>query len=127
METDLIFQTLDWYSTDQDNAFVIYTFGVDLEGNSVTLQINNFCPFFFIEVPPKCDRGCVYTLKEVFGRRVKKIDFLQRKRYYGFENGKLHNFVKLTFYTVRNMRSLRAQIQETEYLVFGTPQKFPLY
>ena len=53
----LVFQTLDWYCSDipnEDTGFLeytIYVFGVSLENKPVTLKINDFNPFFFIEIP----------------------------------------------------------------------------
>ncbi len=121
---DLIFQTLDWYCKDVENKFVIYSFGVN--DKPVTLQINNFCPFFFIEVPRNWDQSCIYKLKEKF-YGVKSLDFIKRKKYYGFENGMLHNFVKITFYNLRSMKSLRWKIEKDEYQIFGTTIRFQLY
>ena len=57
----LIFQTLECYTSDIMNEetereeFKIYTFGVNDKGKPVTLQINGFHPFFFIEIPSSWD------------------------------------------------------------------------
>jgi len=129
---DLIFQTLDWYSEDRESEssfleFNIFTFGTNEEGKSVKLLIRNFCPFFFIEVPCKWDKSVTLTLKEVFGKSVKSIEFLKRKRYYGFENNKERNFVKLSFYSFRGFKSMRYHLEKNQVNIGGKDYKFEVY
>ena len=101
-DSDLLFQTLEWYTSDVTDdeteltEFKIYTFGVNDEGISVTLQINGFFPFFFIEIPGSWDSTCIFTMKQLF-KGLQDISYLERKRYYGFENNKLRKFLKLSF------------------------------
>ena len=53
---ELVFQTLDWYCDDFEDpvtgypVYKIYVFGIDQENLPVTLCINEFNPFFFIEL-----------------------------------------------------------------------------
>ena len=70
--TNVIFQTLDWYCDDLENPetgfaeYSIFTFGISDSGKPVNLKINNFYPFFFVELPDHYDSTCVYSLKETF-------------------------------------------------------------
>ena len=96
----LVFQTLDWYNTDTENLetdkleYKIYVFGVDLENKPVRLQINGFFPFFFIEIPGSWDSTCIYKMRELlYG--VQDLVYLERKKYYGFENNKIRKFLKI--------------------------------
>jgi len=130
-DSPLIFQTLDWYTTDLVNdetdftEFKIYAFGVNENNKPVTLQINDFYPFFFIEIPNTFDSTCIYSMKQVF-RGVQDIKYLERKRYYGFENNKLRKFLMLSFYNTKSMRSIRYRI-EKGLLISGKEYTFPLY
>ena len=132
---DLIFQTLDWHCEDQLNdetgypEYKIYGFGVSDSGNPVTLCINNFYPFFFMEIPNGWDRNCIQNVKNVLNNKsIRSIEYLERKRYYGFENNKIRKFVKLSFFSNKGMRGARYSIQESVYQVSGHPPiKFPLY
>jgi DNA polymerase elongation subunit (family B) len=129
----LIFQTLDWYCSDIKNEdsdfleYIIYVFGVSLDGKPVSLKISDFNPFFFIEVPGNWDSSCVYSMKEALGKSVKSIDFLQRKRYYGFENNKLRNFLKLSFWNYRSFRYTSYKLKDNKLLVSGKEYLFPIY
>ena len=133
VEGDLIFQTLDWYCDDIEgengySTYKIFVFGVDQNKNPVTVCINDFCPFFFIEVPSNWDSTCIYSVKEAFNNKcIKTIEFLKRKRYYGFENNKIRSFLKLSFYTSRGMRSAKYKIEKNSFQIGGKPYKFELY
>jgi DNA polymerase delta subunit 1 len=127
----LIFQTLEWYTQDipdeNDNLeFKIFTFGVDDNGLPVTLQINGYYPFFFIEIPSYWDSTCIYTMKG-FLKNTQDIKYLERKRYYGFENNKIRRFLKLSFYNAKTMRSVRYRLENNKILISGKEYTFPLY
>ena len=134
---DLIFQTLDWYSDDLQNEttefleYKIFIFGVDERNSPVSLCVNNFYPFFFIEVPSSWDSTCIYSIKESFSnngiKSTKNIEFVERKRYYGFENNKIRKFLKLTFYSSKAMRLVRYKLKETDITVNSKRYRFPLY
>ena len=136
-ENELLFQTLDWYCDDFDKenadgrsfpVYKIFVFGVDTNGHPVTLCINDFNPFFFIEVPITWNRNCIYSVKEALNNRsIKTIEFLERKRYYGFENNKIRKFLKLSFYSFKGMRNARYQIDKNVYQISGREYKFEMY
>jgi hypothetical protein len=124
LNQELIFQTLDWYCDDIEDpetgfsVYKIFVFGVDQNNIPVTLCINDFCPFFFIEVPSTWNSSCVYSVKEALNNRsIKSFDFLQRKRFYGFENNKIRSLLKLSFYNMRGMRSAKYQLEKKEYQI----------
>ena len=77
---NLIFQTLDWYCDDVNNEttdfleYKIFAFGIDNSGSSIILRINDFFPFFFIEVDSSWDSSCVYSVKMALGfKSIKNI------------------------------------------------------
>jgi len=134
LNQELIFQTLDWYCDDIEDpetgfsVYKIFVFGVDQNNIPVTLCINDFCPFFFIEVPSTWNSSCVYSVKEALNNRsIKSFDFLQRKRFYGFENNKIRSFLKLSFYNMRGMRNAKYQFEKKEYQIGGRYYRFPMY
>jgi hypothetical protein len=75
-DRDLIFQTLDWHCEDIENKYTIYVFGIDIEGVPVNLEIKDFYPFFFIEVPITWTRDCIYSVRESLNFKGKSIEFL---------------------------------------------------
>ena len=131
---NLIFQTLDWYCDDVNNEttdfleYKIFAFGIDNSGSSIILRINDFFPFFFIEVDSSWDSSCVYSVKMALGfKSIKNIEFLERKRYYGFENNKIRKFLKLSFFSSKAMRYVRYRIADSEFTISGKKYTFPLY
>jgi DNA polymerase elongation subunit (family B) len=80
---DLTFQVIDWYIPEADKAadhyrrlegyppqtedpdeYKIYMFGVTKDGHSVCAQVNDFCPYFFLKVPPAWENLTNTALKE---------------------------------------------------------------
>jgi len=126
-DRDLIFQTLDWHCEDIENKYTIYVFGIDIDGIPVNLEIKDFYPFFFIEVPITWTRDCIYSVRESLNFKGKSIEFLERKRYYGFENNKIRKFLKLSFYNLRSMKSSRWNISNNGFSIGGKEYRFKLY
>ena len=129
---DLIFQTLDWYCEDRENEsekleYSIFVFGITLEGLPITVLLKNYFPFFFIEIPGNSDSSFIYHIKEMFGKVVKSVEPLERKKYHGFENNKIRKFLKLSFYNFKSFKSLRYRIQENTFQISGKEYRFPLY
>ena len=141
VDVDLIFQTLDWYCVDEIEPsdspdaiefprFTVYVFGVSLDDIPISLRLIDFYPFFFIEVPQSFDESCTHSLKAAFnkiGLKPKSIEYLERKRYYGFENNRMRKFMKLTFYTSKSMSFVRKYIENNSIEIFGEYQRFDLY
>jgi hypothetical protein len=132
-DEQLIFQTLDWYNNDITNEetdlveFKIFTFGVNDKNQPVSLQINGFAPFFFIEIPNSWDSTCMFTMREIF-RGLQDMHYLERKKYYGFENNRIRKFLKLSFYNLKSMRSTRYRIDKgIQFPGKSQPTFFPLY
>ena len=80
---ELVFQITDWYIPEADKAadhyrrlegypqqtedpdeYKIYMFGVTKEGHSVCAQVNEFCPYFFLKLPPSWEKLSESALKE---------------------------------------------------------------
>ena len=99
VDRDLKFQTLDWYSDDFENdstgflEYKIFVFGVDQENNPVSLCINNFYPFFFIEVPSIWDSTCVYSVREAFNTIKFKVKIKTNINKHKITNVELNNFL----------------------------------
>ena len=117
-ESDLFFQAFDWYSEDIINEetnypeYKVFIFGILDSGLPISIRVDDFYPFFFIEVPTNWDKTCIYDVKNAFNNRsIKSFEFLTRHRYYGFENNKLRKFIKLSFYSNRALRYTRNQIE----------------
>ena len=131
---DLIFQTLDWYCQDIENEdthffeYKIFAFGISETNSPVTLRIDSFNPFFFIEIPESFDSSCIYSVRESLGiKSIKTMEYTNAKKYYGFENNKIRNFLKLSFYSSKGMRNARYRIENNKFTISGIEYSFPLY
>jgi len=136
IKNDLVFQTLDWYCNDIENEdtgfleYKIFVFGINDQGSPVTLRLDSFYPFFFIELPSYSDHTCIYSVKEALGIKggIQNVEFLERKRYYGFENNKIRKFLKLSFYSSKAFRTMRYKLENNTFKCFGSDEHtFPLY
>ena len=132
--SSLIFQTLDWYCEDVKNEdtdfleYKIFVFGKDYLGTSITLRIDGFCPFFFIELPRHWTSSNLLSVKNALNfKAFKSVEFVEKKRYYGFENNKIRKFLKLTFFSQKGMRTLMYRIKQESFNIGGTSYKFDLY
>ena len=131
---DLEFQVIDWVAYDAPDTedsdsnsdeeekllmqrnktwkYNIKAYGVDMEGHSVSVNIKNFKPYFFVKVPDKWTK----THIEIFEKEIRsnvgqnsyqrrkhnaslyKCELVKRKDFYYFTNNKYFNFVKLVFH-----------------------------
>jgi len=122
----LLFQALTYESGDEDGRFHIRIFGKTLDGQSVCLK-TSFTPYFFIEILPgqtkdtivrKIKERLVVINKEYdeddddgtvkmwldLKSHLVQVGEVQRKRYWGFENGKMRRYVRLVFRSYQAMQ-----------------------
>ena len=114
----IIFQCLDWYcedvQEDQYLTYKVYVFGITDTGIPVNVRLDSFYPFFFIELPKHWDNSYKYSIRDEF-KNVQDVSILNGKKYYGFENNKVRNFAKLSFYSSKAMNSVRYRIENREF------------
>ena len=91
----------------KDNKkFIIQAFGINSLNKTASIFIENFYPFFYIKVNEKWDE----QRKNEFIGHLKKVvlgnyyedsivqgTLVKRHKLYGFDNKKLHNFIKIVF------------------------------
>jgi DNA polymerase elongation subunit (family B) len=82
-----VFNVLDWYENDEIDPeegkkrikkYVIRIFGRTEDDQSVALKIENFTPFFFVEVPSEWDDQTIRLFKECVKVLCEKLDTGQR-------------------------------------------------
>jgi len=90
----------------KDNKkFVIQAFGISSSNKTASIFIENFYPFFYIKVNEDWDEQrkneFMGHLKKVVGNyyedSIIQCKLVKRHKLYGFDNKKLHNFVKISF------------------------------
>jgi DNA polymerase elongation subunit (family B) len=90
----------------KDNKkFIIQMFGINSSGQTGSILVEDFNPFFYIKVG---DNWTDSTRTEFVGHIKKKMGnyyedsiveskLIKRKKLYGFDDHKLHNFVRISF------------------------------
>ena len=98
------------------NSFCIQLFGVDANGKSYSIWINDFSPFFYIKIPDGWGKIQVANFVKHINEKlklqpnaIKNTKLVKRKKLYGFDGNKNHQFIELkflnlmTFYRVRKL------------------------
>lgn len=119
----LDFQAVTWESGDevidsddgsddfQPRHFVIHAYGRDADARSVHLQIANFRPFLYLKVLSRPQASeCTQTVPEYLASKLHmgpvRVTQLRASDVWGFQNGKKHYFLKVSFDRVASMQRM---------------------
>ena len=102
-QTDFDKSNFDPYKDNK--KFIIQMFGINSSGQTGSILVEDFNPFFYIKVG---DNWTDSTRTEFIGHIKKKMGnyyedsiveskLIKRQKLYGFDNYKLHNFVRISF------------------------------
>ena len=126
---DIILQLNDWRSYDvidddyneededdetpsflKKKKFLIKAYGITEQGNSILININGFCPYFFVKMPNGWDKTKVKKFKRYLINNVKQYHkdsitkrgfcILSKIPFYGFTNNTKEKFMRITFKTL---------------------------
>ena len=91
-------------SYTDNRKFIIQMFGMNKKGKTYSITVKDFQPFFYIKVPDawgEMERSSlVIFLKEknkYYKSSIISLKYVKKNKLYGFDAGKLHNFIKITF------------------------------
>jgi len=147
--TDIVFQAISWHAVDHAmededdesgkelNKFLVKVFGVTELGNTVSASIKGFPPFFFIKVPKniKADTMfCTNLQRTLEGympmslqKTLKSVKAIPMKDFWGFQNGKRWNFIRMTFTNMKGMRTAIRMFEKPVKIGDRPPLKYALY
>ena len=85
--------------------FIIQVFGINEKGETFCLFINDYMPFFYIKVDEDWDFGkrdeFLGHIKNKVGKyfedSIGECKLIKKKKLYGFDGGKEHKFIKISF------------------------------
>ena len=85
--------------------FVIQMFGINEKGESCSILAENFKPFFYVKVDESWDQGTKSAFLSFLKRKIGKYyessicecKLIKKKKLYGFDGGKEHKFIFLSF------------------------------
>ena len=99
------------------DKFVIQTFGINEKGETASIVIEGFNPFFYISVSDSWKENdprlyeFLANLRDQAGRffenSVLKCSVVKHKKLYGFNAGKLYSFIKIEFSSIRAMNKIK--------------------
>ena len=97
----------------KDNKqFIIQAFGINSSNKTASIFIEKFYPFFYIMVSEDWNdqrkNEFMGQVKQLVGNyyedSIVECMLVKRHKLYGFDNKKLHNFIKISFKIVSNYK-----------------------
>ena len=150
----LEFQIIDWASSDtylkindddddenenenqkkknKKRRLVLRGHGITSEGNSISIHIFNFKPYFYIKLPQNWDERIFRTFKNACMNQIPEyqhdglvdIKMVKRKDFYGFTNNKLFKFGLFIFKNQGCYYSFRKLFNESKIQITRLNQEF---
>ena len=136
---DIIIQPIEWISNNQNykevyeeypgkntsRKFVIRAFGCTEDGRSVSVNIMNFTPFFYLSYPDFLDKNdgqqllskikqiCSEQGKEWHTKSIVNWEIIQKRQLYGYSNLEFKNYFKIVFNNSDSMSVISRAIIES--------------
>jgi DNA polymerase elongation subunit (family B) len=90
-------------------------FGINEEGETCCIYVNDFQPFFFVKVGDDWTQrnvnGLLSEIKKMIGAyyesSIVSAELVDKHKLYGFSGGKMHKFIKLTFKNTTSMNRVK--------------------
>lgn len=112
-----VFRLLDFnvYNTSKEvsdepifkdnNTFIIQTFGVNTKGQTYSVKLDGFKPFFYVMVSDKWtvdmkDQFIAHLRNKMgsyYSNSIPAAKIIKRRKLYGFDNFKMHKFIYIQF------------------------------
>jgi len=97
------------------NQFIIQMFGLDENGKTCSILIDDFKPFFYIKVGDNWSSSKKQTfllhIKSKIGKfyenSITDCKIIKRKKLYGFDNGKEYKFIKFEFKNISSLNKVK--------------------
>jgi DNA polymerase elongation subunit (family B) len=149
LNDDLLFQVVSWHAFDYEydndveeerddiNKYLIKIFGVTETGKSVSVNVLNFTPFFFVKIPHKVDKYTANKLREFLVGRLPytlknsllDVNIIKKKDFWGFSNHEKFSFARFKFKSLKAYKSaIRVFSKKVEIpSICKEPIKYRLY
>ncbi len=98
-----------------ESTFIIQMFGINEEGKTCCLYINDFKPFFYVKVADDWTKrevnGLLGEIKKTIGRfydeSIISAELIEKNKLYGFTAGKKYKFVHFVFKNTNVMNKVK--------------------
>lgn len=100
---------------NNNKEFRIQMFGINEKGESASIILEGYSPFFYVKVSDNWNNSYVSGFKEQIIQDIGKfyentincIKLVEKKKLYGFDAGKLHKFLFISFKSESAMRKVK--------------------
>jgi len=97
------------YNSEPNIEFIIQMFGINEQGETCSIQVCDFHPFFYVKIPDDWTIKNKHVFKNQLTSKMGKyytnsiynISLVRKKKLYGFDGGKYYNFFKVEFKSSR--------------------------
>lgn len=98
-----------------NTLFIIQCFGVNERGETCSISIRDFKPFFFVKVGSSWNNASanmflqeiIVKVGQFYGKQIDSAELMEYNKLYGFTGGKKDKFVKLTFSNTRTLNKVK--------------------
>jgi DNA polymerase elongation subunit (family B) len=102
------------YKGNPEKQFLIQMFGLSEQGETVSITVTDFNPFFYIKVGDQWEQGEANALLDHIKSKVRylskdilSIELIDQYKLYGFTGGKKSKFVKIGFRTYQAFQKVK--------------------
>lgn len=146
--SDLLFQIIDWRNFEEEDVdadsdernikkYKIGIYGRTANNETVYLKVNNYTPFFYVEIPSNWKKSTISMFVSALKNQVyykdrdalKDYDTVNRYKFWGFSNYKMYHFIRLVFHNHSGMRSFERALKKPikNRLLSKIPKKYNIY
>ena len=106
------FNTYDEKDENNKLCFFIQMFGINEKGETCSIVVNDYKPFFYVKVGDEWTQQQVTALrqeikKETSYDNIKSIEIVKHRKLYGFSGNKEFKFLKFTFNSMVSMNKVK--------------------
>lgn len=156
MSEDIIFQIIDWSQFHEGEPieaedeldeleeaellhYKIRLFGRTDKGKSIFVNVDNFTPYFYVEIPTDWNQTKAFSLVNHIKSKIKNpiilkgfknFDIVERKKFYGFTGYKIFKFLRLIFLNMKSFKTFEYWIERNKInypFLFKKPTKLTIY
>lgn len=144
-------QVIDWYASNIENTddesdddekkkrkdleYNIKAYCNTKKGTSVLLNITGFPPHFYINVPDDFNKAVLVNFIKAIKSKLPSLqrnniisyDLVKRKKFWGFTNNKIHNFVRILFKNTYGMKATEKVLKEKIGFLGKQPRIYEVY
>ena len=93
---------------ENGKQFTVQVFAINERGQTASINVTGFTPFFYVKLTDDWGAGDTAVFKEELTAKTRvrphSVQLVNHKKLYGFDGGKLHQFLQLKFKTEEDMK-----------------------